>query len=72
MLTSGEFGSRHGPVEFLIDETYIINNLGPIVNGTMIVGTVNVGDILQLGPSRDKGEFDLVQVTGIQYKRTDI
>ena len=72
VLSSGEFGSRHGPVEFLIDETYVLKNLGPIAGGTIIVGTVSVGDILQLGPNRQNGKFDLVKVNGIQYKRTEI
>ena len=57
---SGDFGSRDGPVEFMIDYTYIIRNLGPIVEGTLLAGNIKIGDILKLGPNKKDGSFKLV------------
>ena len=56
----------------MIDYTYIIKNMGPIVEGTMIAGTVKIGDTLKLGPNKKDNSFKLVYVTGIQFKRVDV
>ena len=69
---SGEYGSVKGPVEFMIDYTYIIRDMGPIVEGSMIAGTVKIGDTLKLGPNKKDNSFKLVYVTGIEFKRVRV
>lgn len=72
MRVSGDFGSRSGPVEFMIDSTYLIKDQPPIVEGTLLVGSVAIGDQLKLGPNKKDSSFKLVEVKDIQYKRKPV
>ncbi|MBD3192667.1 MAG: elongation factor 1-alpha [Candidatus Heimdallarchaeota archaeon] len=56
------------PVEYQIDETYLVTGVGTVVAGTLISGTVTVDDILLLGPD-EFGNFREVKVKSIHNKR---
>lgn len=58
--TSGNFGSPIDPVEYHIERVYQIQGIGIVTNGTLLAGTVKVGQNLLLGPTNKGGGFDQV------------
>ncbi|MFM7855994.1 MAG: hypothetical protein ACKO96_29770, partial [Flammeovirgaceae bacterium] len=58
-------------VEFLIDGSFTVKDVGLVLSGTLVSGTVNVGQLLQLGPDK-KGDFKTVTVKSIHYKRSPV
>ena len=58
-------------VEFLIDGSFTVKDVGLVLSGTLVSGTVSIGQVLHLGPDK-KGEFKLVTVKSMHYKRTPI
>lgn len=69
--SSGQFGLKTDPVEFLIDGFYQVRGVGIVVAGTLLAGTVQPGATLLLGPNK-QGQFDPIQVKGIHHKRVDV
>jgi GTPase len=68
---TGKFKPPSEPVEFMIDGFYIVTGVGGVVAGTLVSGTVKLGDTLLLGPD-STGDFKPVIVRGIHYKRTSV
>ena len=62
------FRSPKEEVEFFIDGIYTPKGIGIVVAGTMLSGTANVNDVLQLGPMKDS-TFQLVTIRSIHHKR---
>lgn len=50
--SSGQFGLKTDPVEFLIDGFYQVRGVGIVVAGTLLAGTVLPGATLLLGPNK--------------------
>ena len=69
--SSGQFGLKTDPVEFLIDGFYQVRGVGIVVAGTLLAGSVIPGQTLLLGPNK-QGQFDPIQVKGIHHKRVDV
>jgi len=57
------------PAEFGVDEVFTIQNVGPVLAGTLRNGVIREGDSLVLGPTED-GTFTPVTVTSIHRNRT--
>ena len=53
------------PTHFQVDHTYEVKDVGCVVSGTVVAGTVAVGQMLKLGPQGQAG-FTAVEVTCIQ------
>ena len=49
----------------------MISGVGVVISGIMTAGTVNQGDKLQLGPSKN-GEFREVLIKGIHVNRKSV
>lgn len=64
-------GNTQSPVEFQITETYVVQGVGTVVAGTMISGTVSLGQTLYLGPDSN-GTFIPCPIKGIQRKRVNV
>lgn len=60
------------PVEYQINETYIVPGVGTVVSGVIIAGSIRVGDPLLLGPTDNSGRFIPTIVRGIQRKRINL
>ena len=58
-------------VEFLIDGSFMVKGVGLVLSGTLVSGTVKIGQILNLGPDK-KGEFRQVVVKSIHFKRSPV
>jgi GTPase len=58
-------------VEFLIDGSFTVKDVGLVLSGTLVSGTVSIGQLLQVGPDK-RGEFKTVVVKSIHYKRTPV
>jgi GTPase len=58
-------------VEFLIDGSFTVKDVGLVLSGTLVAGTVSVGQVLLLGPDK-KGDFKTVTVKSMHYKRTPV
>jgi GTPase len=71
IYTSGTFGKPDEPAEFLIDGIYHVTGVGIVVAGTLLSGTVNLGQTLLLGPTKTD-QFKPMQVKGIHHKRIDV
>jgi GTPase len=65
------FKSNNDKVEFLIDGVYHVQGIGLVVAGTLVSGTVTKNQDLLLGPDTN-GEFKLVTVKSIHFKRTPV
>lgn len=63
---------RAKPVEFDIDETFVVTGVGLILSGTVFSGTMTVNDELLVGPFGGSGEFRRVQVRTIHCKRSPV
>ncbi|KAI9223318.1 hypothetical protein BC828DRAFT_403261 [Blastocladiella britannica] len=59
------------PVEYQITETFSVPGVGTVVSGTLLSGTVHVGDTVLLGPDK-LGVFVPTQVKGIHIKRCPV
>ncbi|CAB3397638.1 unnamed protein product [Caenorhabditis bovis] len=56
---------------FQIDDVYWVEGVGTVVSGTMLAGTVNVNDVLLLGPT-STGDFIPLPVKSIHRKRMPV
>ena len=56
--------------EFCVTETYIVAGVGTVVAGTLLCGTIKVGDNLLLGPDTT-GAFTRTTIKGIQKKKVN-
>ncbi|KXS18255.1 P-loop containing nucleoside triphosphate hydrolase protein [Gonapodya prolifera JEL478] len=66
--------SRYHPsatVEYQITDTFSVPGVGTVVSGTLVDGTVRLGDTLLLGPD-STGHFVPTMVKGIQRKRVNV
>ncbi|KAJ3337170.1 hypothetical protein HDU93_001501 [Gonapodya sp. JEL0774] len=66
--------SRYHPsasVEYQITDTFSVPGVGTVVSGTLVDGTVRIGDTLVLGPD-STGHFVPTMVKGIQRKRVNV
>ncbi|CAG2182214.1 unnamed protein product, partial [Oppiella nova] len=52
-------------VEFQVDETFQVPEVGPVVSGLLMSGLIKEGDCLKMGPL-DDGSFTGVQVSSLQ------
>ncbi len=59
------------PAEFTIDETFVVPGVGTVVAGTVMSGSVRIGQVLNLGPDSG-GKFVKAQVKSVHYKRTPV
>lgn len=66
-----KYGTMEAPPEFQITDTYAVPGVGLVVAGTMISGTVGLGQTLYLGPN-SAGGFTACQVKGVQRKRINV
>ena len=58
-------GSGGPPTHFQVDHTFEVRGVGPVLSGTVVSGSVTLGQELLLGPDAD-GSFTAVEVTCIQ------
>ena len=58
-------GSAGPPTHFQVDHTFEVRGVGPVLSGTVVSGSVALGQELLLGPDVD-GRFTAVEVTCIQ------
>ena len=58
-------GSAGPPTHFQVDHTFEVRGVGPVLSGTVVSGSVALGQELLLGPDAD-GRFTAVEVTCIQ------
>jgi GTPase len=66
-----KYGAAEAPAEFQITDTYVVPGVGTVVAGTMISGTVSLGQTLYLGPD-SLGNFLSCQIKGVQRKRVTV
>jgi GTPase len=66
--TSTTIKSTSDKVEFLIDGSFNVKGTGLVLSGTLVSGTVTIGQLLMLGPDK-KGDFRQVVVKSIHFKR---
>jgi GTPase len=57
------------PAEFSIDDAFQVSGVGCVVAGTVMRGSVDIGQAFHLGPD-SAGNFVRAQVKSIHYKRT--
>ncbi|KAJ3027849.1 Short integuments 2, mitochondrial, partial [Rhizophlyctis rosea] len=63
--------SSSQPIEYQITDTFSVPGVGTVVSGTLITGTVRVGDSVLLGPDGN-GKFVETMVKSIQRKRVNV
>ncbi|KAI8818954.1 P-loop containing nucleoside triphosphate hydrolase protein [Fimicolochytrium jonesii] len=68
--SAGRYDSKQ-PVEFDITDTFSVPGVGTVVSGTIITGSVHVGDQLMLGPDSN-GHFVPTMIKSIQRKRVNV
>ncbi|CAL8110227.1 unnamed protein product [Orchesella dallaii] len=71
LLTTRSQHSDKDPAEFLIDDTYSVPGVGTVVSGTCLKGTINLNDILLLGPDL-LGHFQSIAIKSIHRKRMPV
>ncbi|XP_075255104.1 GTP-binding protein 1-like isoform X2 [Convolutriloba macropyga] len=71
LLSARSLPKADEPAEFQIDDIYSVPGVGTVVAGTMLRGTVNLNDVLLLGPD-SLGEFVNVPIKSIQRKRLPV
>lgn len=59
------------PALFSIDESFDVHDVGTVVSGTVLRGTVCVNDQLLLGPT-DDGQFNAVHVSSIHVHKRSV
>ncbi|KAE9416486.1 hypothetical protein Angca_006014, partial [Angiostrongylus cantonensis] len=62
---------EHDPAHFQIDDVYWVEGVGTVVSGTVMAGSIKVGDTLLLGPN-SIGEFVPLPVKSIHRKRMPV
>lgn len=62
---------RDLPTEIVINENYHVTGVGTVVKGTVMSGSVKVGQVLNLGPDGN-GKFQPVQIKSIHVKRVPV
>lgn len=58
----------HRPADLMVEETFNITGVGPVVAGSVREGSIRVGDELMLGPDAN-GSFKPVTITSIRRNR---
>ncbi|ODM93113.1 GTP-binding protein 1 [Orchesella cincta] len=71
LLTTRSQHSDKDPAEFLIDDTYSVPGVGTVVSGTCLKGTINLNDVLLLGPDL-LGHFQPIAIKSIHRKRMPV
>ena len=59
------------PVEFAINENFLVAGVGIAVSGTVMAGTIKLNSVLLLGPDKSNA-FRTVQVKGIHKERVSV
>jgi GTPase len=57
------------PCEFAIDGDFSVDQVGTVVSGTVMKGSVNAGETLLLGPTAS-GAYEPVTIKGVHVQRT--
>lgn len=70
-ISASRYGDANGDVEFQITEDYTVPGAGTVVAGTLISGTVKLGQTLFLGPDHS-GNYVQCTIKGIQRKRMQV
>lgn len=70
-ISASRYGDANGDVEFQITEDYTVPGSGTVVAGTLISGTVKLGQTLFLGPDQS-GKYVQCTIKGIQRKRMQV
>lgn len=65
------YAAAQVPAEFLITDHYTVTGVGTVVAGTMVAGSIRLGQTIWLGPDGN-GAFIQTQVKGIQRKRVNV
>ncbi|CAG7730374.1 unnamed protein product [Allacma fusca] len=71
LLTTRSPCSENDMAEFQIDDTYSVPGVGTVVSGTTLKGTINLNDILLLGPDA-LGHFQPIAIKSIHRKRMPV
>ena len=58
------------PVEYHIDSTFYVEGFGTVIGGYLRSGTINVNDLLYLGPNN--GKYEHVKIRSIERNRVRV
>ena len=59
------------PALFYVDNTFLVQGVGTVVSGTLMQGSIAVGDSLMHGPDKT-GQFTAVTIKGIHTNRLPV
>jgi len=71
LYESGLFKQPSAPVEYHIDDVFVVNGVGVVVGGLLRAGRIHPDQRLLLGPDKT-GQFRPVLVKTIHYKRVPV
>ncbi|XP_021958396.1 GTP-binding protein 1 isoform X2 [Folsomia candida] len=71
LLSTRSSGQDKDPAEFQVDDTYSVPGVGTVVSGTTLRGTINLNDMMMLGPD-SLGHFQPIAIKSIHRKRMPV
>jgi selenocysteine-specific elongation factor len=63
--------TRSGPPRLAIDRSFEVRGFGPVATGTLVGGSLHVGEMLQVHPDGPTGRLRGIQSHGVAAKRAD-